>query len=136
MTSVKLTAAALLTLLAFGLPARAEPIQWAAGTWEADPAETADRGAFVCGRDPLVVSIDTQAMRFQTSRSGQTYTGQIINSEENVLILRYDNDQRKNEKGEVPTWVMKFPDPNSFYWVMEDWVDQDSYKRMPKRRRC
>ena len=136
MTLFRLPALAGLALLAFVLPAQADPMDWAQGRWEADPAETGDPEGFTCGNDPLTIAIDRQGLRYQSSRSGQSYTAKIINIEEDVLFIQYDNEQRRNKDGEPVVWALKFPDPNHFYWVMQDWIEDGKFKRTAKRRRC
>lgn len=115
----------------------------AEGCWELIPAEgPRDDGwdkTHRCSVEPLNVKIDVEAKRY-TARFGsheELIKADILSSGDNFLQLKYDNEKRKMKNGDIQIWNMFFVSEDEFYWVREDWIENEKILNSTQgRRRC
>jgi len=116
----------------------------AEGSWELipndDPRTDDWEKTHRCGIEPLNVTIDSDAKRY-TARFGDNHEdlikADILESGDNFLQLKYDNEERKLKNGELQIWNMFFVSEDEFYWVREDWIENGEIMSSTQgRRRC
>ena len=108
----------------------------AEGRWALDPAETEQRGRFTCEDDPLVISIDKQAMRYRAVTSSSSDDADILTVGESFFVLRYDGEERLDENGQPLIWLFYLIDDDHFAWLRDDQVKKQNFGRTALRMRC
>ena len=117
------------------------------GRWEIDPASwaNASENTFRCDADFLRIEIFEVDGRLRYRSSvGPEEQGQVVSDIHGVanpetgelrplIRLKYEDEIRTTETGELVEWMLVMPDADTFYWIRTDWAPGD---RTAMRRRC
>lgn len=123
--------------------ASASALLLADGSWELIPADEPRPDGWDkthrCSVEPLNVRIDIEAKRYTATFGNQKdiIKADILDSGDNYLQLKYDNEERKMKNGDLQIWNMFFVSEDEFYWVREDWIEDGKIMSSTQgRRRC
>ena len=114
---------ALLLILA-ALPARADMLDRLPGTW-GSTAITEDS----CTVNPTTIVITGARITFTTPKPGASYTGAMITTfggtilrhDDTVLVMRRDDETRRDDLGRLLDWTMKLdPASGGYCWQASD----------------
>jgi len=73
----------------------------------------------------------------QFGQNEELIEADILDSGDNFLQLKYDNEERKMDNGELQVWRMLFTSTDVFVWVRQDWIVDGEVKGATQaRRRC
>ncbi|MEM1191969.1 MAG: hypothetical protein AAGH42_01095 [Pseudomonadota bacterium] len=108
----------------------------AAGVWELDPAETADRADFVCGDNPLRISFSEDRRTYKADLAEERFAARILEAKPSYLLIQYGDEDRFDADGKPVKWYLHILDTDHFFWVRDDWLDNAEGGRTPLRRRC
>lgn len=121
----------------------ASPLILAEGSWELvpndDPQSKELEKSRKCEVKPLRVEIDPDTKRYIGIFGDNEHVDKadILRVGDTFLTIKYDNEERKMDNGELQVWHMLFTSPDVFVWVRQDWVVDGKVKGATQaRRRC
>ncbi len=126
-------------LLAVSHTAQADVLKWAEGFWGLDETrwDAEDYKERNCTDSPVEIRIDRESMTYWSKiGDNQPRTAIITDVTDKGFTLKYENETRLMDDGNLQVWTISFADRNKFHWIREDWKVLGPQHKTAPRYRC
>lgn len=107
---------------------------WSMTEEEAEAARAAGEPDQPCLRTTMRIWMSEDGRRFNSLWSGEgeeLYTGPVllVLPDREGFLLQYDDEDRRDDNGNLVSWILLMTSPDRFVWVRRDWVSQGNTTR-------